>query len=112
MTPCFIVRTTPKVERLLKNLAKRHADLPERFAEAIEILKVDPPITSAGRTPSKSWKPSRQAKASIGCGLAAGAFGITLPARTSCSNTAVSEEKIRIARAASDLWLKWRLEVL
>jgi hypothetical protein len=42
----FSVRTTPHFERLLKGLAKRHADLPERFAQAIAILGADPSNTS------------------------------------------------------------------
>jgi mRNA-degrading endonuclease RelE of RelBE toxin-antitoxin system len=38
----FAVRTTPHFDRLFKKLARRHTDLPERFAEAIEALKSDP----------------------------------------------------------------------
>jgi mRNA-degrading endonuclease YafQ of YafQ-DinJ toxin-antitoxin module len=42
MTPPFSVHTTPHFDRLLKKLAKRHPDLIDRYAEAIEILKADP----------------------------------------------------------------------
>ena len=42
MTPSFSVRTTPRFDRLLKALAKGHADLRDRYAEAIDILKADP----------------------------------------------------------------------
>jgi mRNA-degrading endonuclease RelE of RelBE toxin-antitoxin system len=40
--PAFDVRTTPRFDRLLRSLNRRHADLAERFATAIEILRVDP----------------------------------------------------------------------
>lgn len=42
MTPLFSVHTTSHFDRLLKKLAKRHPDLRDRYAEAIEILKADP----------------------------------------------------------------------
>jgi mRNA-degrading endonuclease RelE of RelBE toxin-antitoxin system len=42
MTPSFSVRTTPRFDRLLKALVKGHADLADRYAEAIDILKIDP----------------------------------------------------------------------
>ncbi len=42
MTASFVVRTTPKVDRLLKKLTKRHPDLPVRFAETMAILGEDP----------------------------------------------------------------------
>jgi mRNA-degrading endonuclease RelE of RelBE toxin-antitoxin system len=42
MTPSFSVRTTPRVDRLLKSLARRHRELIERYAEALEILSTDP----------------------------------------------------------------------
>lgn len=40
--PGFDVRTTPRFDRLLRSLNRRHPDLAERFATAIEILSVDP----------------------------------------------------------------------
>ncbi len=40
--PEFDVRTTPRFDRLLRSLNRRHADLAERFAIAIEILRLDP----------------------------------------------------------------------
>jgi mRNA-degrading endonuclease RelE of RelBE toxin-antitoxin system len=42
MTPSFSVRTTPHFDRLLKSLARRHREVIERYAEAIEILSTDP----------------------------------------------------------------------
>jgi len=42
MKTAFVVRTTPQFERLLKKLTQHHPDLPDRFAEAIEILQTDP----------------------------------------------------------------------
>ena len=42
MTPPLSVHTTPHFDRLLKKLTKRHPDLMGRYAEAVEILKVDP----------------------------------------------------------------------
>ncbi|HSF31509.1 MAG TPA: hypothetical protein VLK82_13685 [Candidatus Tectomicrobia bacterium] len=42
MTPSFSVRTTPRFDRLLTSLARRHLEVTERYAEAIEILGTDP----------------------------------------------------------------------
>ena len=42
MTAPFSVRTTPRFDRLLKTLARRHPDLPGVFAEALDILQRDP----------------------------------------------------------------------
>jgi hypothetical protein len=42
MTPSFSVRTTARFDRLLKALARRHSELVERYAEALEILGTDP----------------------------------------------------------------------
>ena len=42
MTPSFTVRTTPRFDRLLKALSRRHAELTERYAEALRILSDDP----------------------------------------------------------------------
>jgi mRNA-degrading endonuclease YafQ of YafQ-DinJ toxin-antitoxin module len=42
MTPPFSVHTTPHFDRSLKKLIKRHPNLGERYAEAIEILNIDP----------------------------------------------------------------------
>ena len=42
MTSSFDVRITPRFERLLTALAGHHAELTERYADAIEILKSDP----------------------------------------------------------------------
>ena len=36
------VRTTPRFDRLLRSLNRRHPDLAERFATAVEILSLDP----------------------------------------------------------------------
>jgi hypothetical protein len=38
----FAVRTTPHFDRLLKKLARRHAELAEMFAHALAILESDP----------------------------------------------------------------------
>lgn len=40
--PKFDVLTTPRFDRLFRSLNRRHADLAERLATAIEILRVDP----------------------------------------------------------------------
>jgi len=42
MTPPFSVRTTPHFDRLLRRLSRRHPELVDRYAEALEILQVDP----------------------------------------------------------------------
>lgn len=42
MTPPFSVHTTPHFDRLLRKLRRRHPDLVNRYAEAVEILKTDP----------------------------------------------------------------------
>ena len=42
MTPPFSVRTTPHFDRLCRRLLKGHPDLPDRYAEALEILGSDP----------------------------------------------------------------------
>ena len=41
MTPSFTVRTTPRFERLLRTLARRHAELATVYADAITILSTD-----------------------------------------------------------------------
>lgn len=40
--PRFTVLTTPRFDRLMRSLSRRHADLVERFAAALEILSADP----------------------------------------------------------------------
>jgi mRNA-degrading endonuclease RelE of RelBE toxin-antitoxin system len=42
MTPPFSVHTTPHFDRSLKKLIKRHPNLGDRYAEAIEMLNIDP----------------------------------------------------------------------
>lgn len=42
MSVPFSVRTTPRFDRLLKKLTRRHPELPEHFAEALAILRLDP----------------------------------------------------------------------
>jgi len=42
MTPSFTVRTTPRFDRLLHSLHRRHTDLVAVYAEAIVILSADP----------------------------------------------------------------------
>lgn len=42
MSDVFIVRTTPRFDRLLDKLSRRHPDLAPRFADALTILKTDP----------------------------------------------------------------------
>jgi hypothetical protein len=42
MTPSFPVRTTPRFDRLLRTLHRRHADLATVYAEAIETLSTNP----------------------------------------------------------------------
>jgi hypothetical protein len=42
MTPSFTVRTTPRFDRLLHSLYRRHTDLAAVYAEAIVILSADP----------------------------------------------------------------------
>ena len=46
MTAQFSVRTTPKFDRLLKKLARHHSDVPDHFAQALNILAGDPYNTS------------------------------------------------------------------
>jgi hypothetical protein len=38
----FTVLTTPRFERLLRSLHRRHRDLAARLAEAVAILRADP----------------------------------------------------------------------
>lgn len=42
MTPPFSVRATSHFERLLHSFTKRHPDLIDQYAKAIEILRADP----------------------------------------------------------------------
>jgi mRNA-degrading endonuclease RelE of RelBE toxin-antitoxin system len=42
MTPSFVVRTTPRFERLLRRLSRGHPDLADSYAEALTILGADP----------------------------------------------------------------------
>lgn len=42
MTPSFVVRTTSRFDRLLTSLARRHREVTERYAEALDILHTDP----------------------------------------------------------------------
>ena len=42
MTPRFSVLTVPQFDRLLRRLAKRHHELLGLYAQAREILEVDP----------------------------------------------------------------------
>jgi mRNA-degrading endonuclease RelE of RelBE toxin-antitoxin system len=42
MTPSFAVRTTSRFDRLLTSLARRHREVTERYAEALDILHTDP----------------------------------------------------------------------
>jgi len=42
MTPSFSVRTTPRFDRLLRALARRHAELTATYADALAILSTDP----------------------------------------------------------------------
>lgn len=53
MTAQFAVRTTPKFDRLLKKLARHHPDVPDLFAQAIDILAGDPYNTSRRQTIKK-----------------------------------------------------------
>jgi mRNA-degrading endonuclease RelE of RelBE toxin-antitoxin system len=41
-SPAYTVLTTPRFDRLLRSLNRRHPDLAERFAAAIAILSTDP----------------------------------------------------------------------
>lgn len=42
MTPPFSVRTTPHFDRLVRSLVKRHPELVDRYADALNILRADP----------------------------------------------------------------------
>lgn len=42
MRPPFVVRTTPRFERLLRRLARGHPDLVDAYAETLTILDRDP----------------------------------------------------------------------
>jgi hypothetical protein len=42
MTPPFVVRTTPRFERLLRRLVRGHPELVDHYAEALTILDADP----------------------------------------------------------------------
>ncbi len=42
MTPRFLVLTTPRFERLLRALLKRHPQARAVYASAVEILEADP----------------------------------------------------------------------
>ncbi len=55
MTPRFSVRSTPRFNRLLKKLARKHSELPDRFSEALTILTTDP-HNIAGSYPIKKLK--------------------------------------------------------
>jgi mRNA-degrading endonuclease RelE of RelBE toxin-antitoxin system len=38
----FTVRTTPRFDRSLKSLARKHAELPDVLSEAVSVLRSDP----------------------------------------------------------------------
>ena len=42
MTPPFVVRTTPRFERLLRRLVRGQPELVHHYAEALTILGADP----------------------------------------------------------------------
>jgi hypothetical protein len=42
MTPAFSIRTVPQFDRLLRRLSPRHPELAGLYAEALEILRIDP----------------------------------------------------------------------
>jgi hypothetical protein len=42
MTPPFVVRSTPRCERLLRRLVRGHPELADHYAEALTILRSDP----------------------------------------------------------------------
>ena len=42
MTPSFSVRTTPHFDRLMRRLNRQHADLADRYADALALLGSDP----------------------------------------------------------------------
>ena len=42
MTPVFPIRTVPHFDRLLRRLERQHADLADRYAEALDVLRSDP----------------------------------------------------------------------
>ena len=42
MTPPFVVRSTPRFERLLRRLVRGHPELVDHYAEALTILRSDP----------------------------------------------------------------------
>ncbi len=50
MTPRFTVRTTPHFERLMRRLSRRHRDLADRYADALQILQ-DDPVNRSGAHP-------------------------------------------------------------
>jgi mRNA-degrading endonuclease RelE of RelBE toxin-antitoxin system len=55
MTSPFSVRGTPRFDRLLRKLTRKHPDLSERFAEAFVILSTDP-YNSSGSYPIRKLK--------------------------------------------------------
>ncbi len=42
MAPRFTVRTTPHFERFMRRLSRRHRELTDRYANALQILQEDP----------------------------------------------------------------------
>ena len=42
MTPSFSVRTTPRFDRLIRTLARRHAEIAATYTDALAILSTDP----------------------------------------------------------------------
>lgn len=63
--PAFTVLTTPRFDRLLRSLSRRHPDFAERFAAAVAILSVDP-YNRNRELPSGNWRAFVNGKASTG----------------------------------------------
>jgi hypothetical protein len=93
MTPSFAVRTTPRFDRLLRSLARRHAELPATYADALAILRTDTHTTGIVSIASENWKVSDREKANTGLPLAGGVFGMISTVERSCSTTAACAVK-------------------
>ena len=93
--PRFTVLTTPRFDRLMRSLSRRHADLVERFATVLEILGIDP-YNRSRRHPIRKLESIPQGLGSTGCGSAGGDFAMSFMSARWSYTTAACVEKIRI----------------
>ena len=100
MTPSFSVRTTPRFDRLLRALARRHAEIAATYADALAIVRTDPHNRSHQHRIRK-LESVRQGDANTALRSAGGASAMISMSETWCSTTAACVVKLRTADAST-----------